>query len=106
MVTVEESRSTEVFSRALSIDIKGLTVNLSGRMLLDNTHLRLLPGRYGFIGANGAGKTTLLRLMSEKCIPSYPNLQTLSVEQEDVDTMPTEKLKAFMKKIAPRRHGA
>eukprot|EP00929_Paragymnodinium_shiwhaense_P027238 TRINITY_DN16024_c0_g1_i1.p1 TRINITY_DN16024_c0_g1~~TRINITY_DN16024_c0_g1_i1.p1 ORF type:complete len:745 (-),score=130.85 TRINITY_DN16024_c0_g1_i1:340-2574(-) len=83
-VTVQQKRMGDASSNTLSIDIKGLTVSYGGRNLLDEAHLRLLPGRYGFIGANGAGKTTLLRLMSSKTIPGYPELETLLVEQEDV----------------------
>lgn len=83
-VTVQQSRMAEAVSRSLSIDIKGLNVSFGGRTLLQDAHLRLLPGKYGFIGANGAGKSTLLRQMSQRTIPGYPDLETLLVEQEDV----------------------
>lgn len=84
VVTVQQNRMNEVVNNSLNVDIKGLSVSFGGRYLLDDTNLRLLPGRYGFIGANGAGKTTLLRLMSERRIPGYPDLETLLVEQEDI----------------------
>jgi ATPase subunit of ABC transporter with duplicated ATPase domains len=84
IVSVQQKRMGDVVDNSLSIDIKGLTISFGGRSLLDDADLRLLQGRYGFIGANGVGKSTLLRLMSEKNIPGYPDLDTLLVEQEDV----------------------
>lgn len=84
IVTVQQKRMTDAVNNSLSIDIKGLSISFGGRSLLDDAHLRLVPGRYGFIGANGAGKSTLLRLMCEKSIPGYPDLETLLIEQEDV----------------------
>lgn len=83
-MTVQQKRMAEAKGYSASIDIKGLSISLGGRSLLDDVDLRLLPGRYSFIGANGAGKSTLLRLMGQKCIPGYPDLTTLLVEQEDV----------------------
>ena len=44
-------------------------VTVGHRVLLSEAHLKLRPGRYGFIGANGAGKSTLLKLMAEHRIP-------------------------------------
>eukprot|EP00931_Biecheleriopsis_adriatica_P005575 TRINITY_DN107074_c0_g1_i1.p1 TRINITY_DN107074_c0_g1~~TRINITY_DN107074_c0_g1_i1.p1 ORF type:complete len:784 (+),score=139.03 TRINITY_DN107074_c0_g1_i1:40-2352(+) len=84
IVSVQQKRMADAVCNSLSIDIKGLNISFGGRNLLDDADLRLLPGRYGFIGANGAGKSTLLRLMSDRSIPGYPDLETLLVEQEDV----------------------
>lgn len=44
------------------LDLRGVDVRLSGRMILDGVNLSLGDGEFtGLIGSNGAGKTTLLK---------------------------------------------
>jgi zinc/manganese transport system ATP-binding protein len=46
------------------LDVKGVTVTLSGRRVLDDVSFAMQPGEFvGLIGSNGAGKTTLLRVI-------------------------------------------
>ena len=40
------------------MDIHGLNLTVGHRVLLSEARLKLLPGRYGFIGANGTGKSS------------------------------------------------
>jgi zinc/manganese transport system ATP-binding protein len=45
------------------LDVRGLSVRLGGRTILDTIDLRVAPGEFvGLIGSNGAGKTTFLRV--------------------------------------------
>jgi ATP-binding cassette subfamily F protein uup len=53
------------------IDLEGVTLEIPGRVLLDDVTWRLGPGeRVGVVGVNGSGKTTLLRLMLGQVSPS------------------------------------
>ncbi|HET6963346.1 MAG TPA: ABC transporter ATP-binding protein [Acidimicrobiales bacterium] len=46
------------------LDVEGVSVNLSGRRVLDDVTVRIGEGEFtALIGSNGAGKTTLLRVM-------------------------------------------
>lgn len=95
---------------ANGIDIAGIDISVGSRSLLSEAHLRLFPGRYGFIGANGTGKTTLLRAMAQRQIPGYPpECLTILVEQEDIgdDRTPVEAvLGACEELVALRREEA
>ncbi|MGH8828366.1 MAG: ABC-F family ATP-binding cassette domain-containing protein [Jiangellaceae bacterium] len=52
-------------------DVEGVSVELGGKVLLDDVTWRLGPGdRVGIVGVNGAGKTTLLRLLDQTLAPS------------------------------------
>jgi ABC transport system ATP-binding/permease protein len=52
-------------------DAKDVTVELAGRVLLDDVTWQVGPGdRIGIVGANGSGKTTLLRLLTGSLEPS------------------------------------
>eukprot|EP01035_Chromulina_nebulosa_P018284 gene18284-23962_t len=56
-----------------------------GKILLQNTHLRLGRGRrYGLMGKNGAGKTTLLTNIGSGNIEGLPShLKTVYVQHDD-----------------------
>jgi zinc transport system ATP-binding protein len=48
----------------LAVEVADLTVNVAGKVVLENLNLRVGKGDHVFIkGANGAGKTTLLKAM-------------------------------------------
>jgi len=48
------------------------------RILLNNTHLRLLKGkRYGICGDNGCGKSTLMRAISNDQVDGFPTRDVL-----------------------------
>ena len=52
---------------SIDIDIKDLTLDVSGKVLLENTGFFLYSGKkYGLIGKNGIGKTTLLYALAWK----------------------------------------
>ena len=51
-----------MLARGEVLAVKGASVSLSGRAILQNVEFTLEPGEFcGLIGANGSGKTTLLR---------------------------------------------
>ena len=46
------------------LDIQAITKKYSGRTVLDNVQLNLVPGEiFGLIGLNGVGKTTLIKII-------------------------------------------
>lgn len=63
--------------------MKGVTLSVGGRELLDHAHLHIRPGvHYVFIGRNGTGKSTLLKALAEHRIPGVPsNLRILLLGQ-------------------------
>ncbi|HET9172272.1 MAG TPA: metal ABC transporter ATP-binding protein [Actinospica sp.] len=49
---------------AAALELRGITVRLGGRRILDAVSFAVAPGEFtGLIGSNGAGKTTLLRVV-------------------------------------------
>lgn len=69
---------------SLDIKVENMSLEVSGKVLLENTTLLLSAGRkYGLIGRNGIGKTTLLYAIVRKEIPKMntkPDI--LMIEQE------------------------
>jgi ATP-binding cassette subfamily F protein 3 len=69
---------------SLDIKVENMSLEVSGKILLENTLLLLASGRkYGLIGKNGIGKTTLLYAIVRKEIPKMntkPDI--LMIEQE------------------------
>jgi ATP-binding cassette subfamily F protein uup len=58
-------------------DVEDATVELGGRVLLDNLTWQLGPGdRVGVAGVNGSGKTSLLRLLTGELRPSAGRVVT------------------------------
>jgi zinc/manganese transport system ATP-binding protein len=46
------------------LEVDGVSVRLSGRVILDRISFQIAPGEFtGLIGSNGAGKTTLFRVI-------------------------------------------
>jgi ATP-binding cassette subfamily F protein 3 len=53
--------------------------------LIDNTSLRMVPGRrYCLWGANGTGKTTLLRSIATKKIDGFPQSVTSTLVEQEI----------------------
>lgn len=79
---IEVDRSIKGTSMDIRVD--DVTLEVPGKLLLDQTSLILGSGRkYGLIGKNGIGKTTLLYALCRKEIKGFGNLgQILLVEQE------------------------
>ena len=69
---------------SLDIKVENMSLEVSGKILLENTLLLMASGRrYGLIGKNGIGKTTLLYAIVRKEIPKMntkPDI--LMIEQE------------------------
>jgi zinc/manganese transport system ATP-binding protein len=56
--------SSDGASRSDILTVRGVSVRLSGRTILDRVSFQVEPGEFtGLIGSNGAGKTTLLRVI-------------------------------------------
>lgn len=70
------------------IDVKDLTLAVSGRELLDHIHLRIVEGvHYVLAGRNGTGKSSLLRALAERRVPGVPsNLRLLLLGQTRVSS--------------------
>lgn len=52
---------------SLDIKVENFTLEVSGKVLIENGQLLLAAGRkYGLIGQNGIGKTTLLYALAKK----------------------------------------
>lgn len=53
------------------LTVNGVSKAFGNRMVLDNIHLHLEPGRiYGLLGPNGSGKTTLIKLINGLLTPT------------------------------------
>eukprot|EP00966_Prymnesium_polylepis_P269771 6231908-Prymnesium_polylepis.1 len=83
---VASSASTSLHNSKHAV-VEGLSVNTpSGRTLLDDTRLAVVPNRrYAVVGPNGSGKSTLLHAIASGALPSWPrSLRTMLVRQEVV----------------------
>jgi ATP-binding cassette subfamily F protein 3 len=69
---------------SLDIKVENFTLEVSGKVLIENQQLLLASGRkYGFIGQNGKGKTTLMYALARKEIKGMNKKpQILMIEQE------------------------
>lgn len=69
---------------SLDIKVDNFTLEVSGKVLIENGSLILASGRkYGLIGQNGIGKTTLLYALAKKEIEGMNKKpQILMIEQE------------------------
>ncbi len=53
------------------VELRGVTLDLGERRLVDNLTLHMVKGdRVGIVGPNGAGKTTLLRMITGELTPT------------------------------------
>ena len=71
-------------SYSLDIKVENFTLEVSGKVLVENQQLLLASGRkYGLIGQNGTGKTTLMYALARKEVKGM-NIkpQILMIEQE------------------------
>lgn len=79
---------------SLDIKVENMMLEVSGKILLENTTLALSAGRkYGLIGRNGIGKTTLLYAMVRKEIPrmnTKPDILMIEQEITGSEKTPTE----------------
>ena len=74
----------------MSLVAERVSLQLSGRAILDNVSLDLEPGRLTIaIGPNGAGKTTLLRLL---CGDLAPSSGCVRLDGERIDRLSGEAL--------------
>jgi ATP-binding cassette, subfamily F, member 1 len=80
----QPSNSTESFMDGTTdILISNFSIYARGKVLFDNSELKIVKGRrYGLVGPNGHGKTTLLRHISERIFIFPPNIDCLLCEQE------------------------
>lgn len=78
------------------IDIKDLTISISGLELLDHANLRVQNGKhYVFHGRNGTGKSTVLRALAERRVPGVAsNLRLLLLGQTTVSSDVADDVKA------------
>jgi len=68
-----------------SIDIRNLTVTLSGREILSDINLDLEEGKFlGIVGPNGGGKTTFLRVILGLVKPSAGEVLVLGKEPKEM----------------------
>jgi ATP-binding cassette subfamily F protein 3 len=82
----------------LAVHLRGLTMSLGQRDLLNEAVLKLVPGtHYGLIGRNGVGKSLLLRAVAYKWIPNLdPSLNIYYMEQLDREEQLRESLMDLM----------
>ena len=60
----EDQQKDIVLNEPATIKLEGITIELSGKTVLDHITYTFLPGKkYLIIGGNGAGKSTLLKLL-------------------------------------------
>ena len=54
------------------LEAKGITVERSGRKLLDDVSVAIVPERVtAFVGPNGAGKSTLIKVLAGEIVPTH-----------------------------------
>lgn len=79
---------------ACDLVLSNLSLQAGGKILLDNTSLKLAVGKkYGLMGKNGVGKTCLLSSLANKTldnIPKMANIVHISQEIEGTDLTPLE----------------
>jgi len=74
------------------VDVKGLTIAIGGRKLLDNVTFELRPGTVNaIVGRTGAGKSTLVEAMCR--LIAVPE-GTVLIDGRDVTTVPLASLRA------------
>lgn len=69
-----------------SISVDNFTAKIQGKILFEDSPLKMSKGIYGLIGPNGCGKSTLLLMIKNKMIPVNPEWNILYLEQEIEET--------------------
>lgn len=58
------------------LEAKGITVERSGRKLLDNVSVAIVPERVtAIVGPNGAGKSTLIKVLAGEIVPTHGDVE-------------------------------
>eukprot|EP00567_Pseudictyota_dubia_P007696 CAMPEP_0197448912 /NCGR_PEP_ID=MMETSP1175-20131217/19509_1 /TAXON_ID=1003142 /ORGANISM="Triceratium dubium, Strain CCMP147" /LENGTH=632 /DNA_ID=CAMNT_0042980843 /DNA_START=36 /DNA_END=1934 /DNA_ORIENTATION=+ len=71
------------WKNALDINIPSFTIGTTGKVLYQDSSLRIARGRrYGLVGPNGQGKSTLLKTIASGNLKIPPRIDRLYVEQE------------------------
>ncbi|CAD6890856.1 unnamed protein product [Tilletia controversa] len=91
--TSQETRFSidAVENTSQELDLKLVTISISGRELIVDAHLRIKDGiHYGLVARNGEGKSTLLRAMADGLIPGLPpHLKIQLVSQLEAESLAT-----------------
>lgn len=72
-----------------SINVDNFSAKIQGKILFEDSPLKMSKGIYGLIGPNGCGKSTLLLIILNKLIPINTEWNVLYLEQEIEDTTDT-----------------